>query len=53
MRKFWIGLIGLAFISGLALAQAPAPTEKQISFAREILLDQIAMIQKLVVFFGI
>jgi len=52
MRKFWIGLIGLAFISGLALAQAPAPTEKRISFTREILLDQIAMIQKLVVSIG-
>lgn len=43
MKKFWIGLIGLIFISGLVLTQTPAEeTAEQItSPAREMLLHQI------------
>jgi len=50
MRKLWIGLIGLIFVSGLVFAQTPTEkTAEQITnLAREMLLHQIEKIQEFV-----
>jgi len=54
MKKFWIGLIGLVFISGLVFAQVPMekPANKGLNATRTILLYQIGVIEEFVQVIG-